>query len=256
MIRACLPLCLTDPPVSRTTIISKILTDSLSVYRKVIESGDYDFGALVVESGLQCPGCRTADCARYHGRWTRKLVRDLATGEVFTKLPILRARFCSGTTRSLFPAELWHGRATVTSVLQTVVHAVDGGLEHALRWAMAAGPGDEMVSERTARRWLKRAGDRVRVAEMSLGLAPPPAWPPAGKLQDFLSHLRGDHLLRLRRQWGHALLDLPTAPRPARTAVRPKPGRPDPVLPHEAPSRYLRRGTRCFPRRRGRPPDD
>lgn len=245
-----------EPPVSRTTIISKILTGSLSVYRKSIESGGYDFRALVVESGLQCPGCRTADCARYHGRWTRKLVRDLATGDSFTRLPILRARFCNGTTRSLFPAELWRGRATVTSVLQTVAHAVADGLEHALGWAMAAGPGDELVSERTARRWLKRARGRVPVAERTLGLAPPPVWPAAGKLQDCQPHLCGDHLLRLRRQWGHALLDLPTAPRPARTAVRPMPGHPDPSLPHDPPSRYLRRGTRCFPRRRGQPPDD
>lgn len=237
-------------------IISKILTSELSVYHAAIKCGDFDFGSLVAESGLLCPGCRTADCARLHAVRHRKLVRDLITGDVFENLPILRAGFCDGSTKSLMPAELWRGRATVTSVLATVATAATGGVEHALEWAMQSGDGDETVSERTVRRWLRRVKDRVPVATAALDFPLATDLSRAGKLASFLAHLHPRHLLRLRRQWGHSLLDLPSAPRPPCTATRPKPGHQNPSSPHDPPSRYLPRGARCRARRRGRPPDE
>ena len=243
-------------PVGRTPVIGTILTSKLSVYHAAIKSGDFDFSSLVAESGLLCARCRASDCARLHAVRHRKLVRDLLTGEVFEDLPILRAGFCDGSTKSLMPAELWRGRATVTSVLTMVARAITGGVEHALEWAMQSGDGDETVSERTARRWLRRAEDRVPVATAALDFSPAADSSGAGKLANFLAHLHPRHLLQLRRRWGHSLLDLPSPPKPPRTATRPRPGHQNPAAPHDPPSRYLPRGTRSRLARRGRPPDE
>jgi len=64
----------------------------------------------------------TVDCARLHGRRDRKRVRDLSTGDEFLGVPILRVRLCSGAAPSLMPVELWLGRSTLASVVETVVH--------------------------------------------------------------------------------------------------------------------------------------
>ena len=188
--------------------------------------------------------------------WHRKLVRDLHTGDVFSDLPILRVKFCCGATRSLFPAEVWRGRATVTSVLETTAQAATGGIDQALEWSMAAGDGDELVSERTVRRWIKRAADRVPLASALLRFPAAPDLPAVEKLDNFATHLHRRHLLELRCQWGFSLLDCaPPAPDRPRTALWPKPGHQNPAPPHDPPSRYLRRGTRSRLARRGRPPD-
>jgi len=183
-------------------------------------------------------------------------VRDLATGEVFENLPILRVRFCDGTTKSLMPAELWRGRATIGSVLRTVGHAVADGLESALQWTMAAGDGDETVSERTVRRWVKRAGTRVPVAAAALSFRLDAAAGPAAHLHNFAARVRCADLLQLRRRWGRSLLDVPAPAKPPRTATRPNPGCQNPSVPHNPPSKYLPRGTRSRLARRGRPPDE
>lgn len=154
------------------------------------------------------------------------------------------------------PAELWRGRATVTSVLTTVVHAVEGGIEAALEWAMQSGDGDETVSERTVRRWLKRADDRVPVAAATLVFPSAVGLSPAAKLDTFLTRLRPRHLLQLRRQWDYSLLDVPAPSQPPHTATRPKPGCQHPSVPHNPPSKYLPRGTRSRLAHRGRPPDE
>ena len=88
------------------------------------------------ESGVACPACGTAGCARPHAWWRRKWVRDLSTGDVFAGVPIRRARFCDGSTRSLPPGELWRGRATVSSVLETVVRVLRDGVEMAYEWTL------------------------------------------------------------------------------------------------------------------------
>ena len=53
------------------------------IHRFAIENGDYDFSALVAESGIRCPRCGAADCAKYHDTWYRRIIHDLCSGEVF-----------------------------------------------------------------------------------------------------------------------------------------------------------------------------
>ncbi len=147
-----------------------ILTSGLSVYSAAMKSGNYEFSALVAESGLLCPDCGTADCAKYHGRWLRKKIRDLCSGDLFLNLPLLRVRFCNKSTKTIYPVELWRGRSTVTSVLEAVFLTLSEGMESALQRVMDAGDGTETVSERTVRRWIKRVGNRLPVAAKTLGL--------------------------------------------------------------------------------------
>lgn len=238
------------------TIISSILTSGLAVYCAAIESGNFCFGSLVAESGLLCSTCGTADCAQYHGTWFRKIVFDICSSELFSSLPILRIMYCDGTTKSLFPAELWAGRTTISSVLEAVSDAINGGVEHTLQRATAAGDGDEPFSERTLRRWIKRATDRVPVAAVSLNLPLDVGQPAAEKFESFLTRVHPRHLLDLRRQWGFSILDVPPSQKQPNSATRIKPGFQHPRSAQNPPSEYVRRGTRSRLSRRGRSPDD
>jgi len=228
----------------------------LAVYDAAIESGNFCFHTLVAESGLLCPKCGTADCARYHGTWFRKRIFDLCSGDVYENLPVLRLKFCLGNPKSLFPAELWRGRATVSSVLEAVSDAIGGGVEHALQQATSTGDGDEPFSERTLRRWIKRTAGRVPVASASLNFPSDSGKSPAGKFENFLTRVHPHHLLSLRRQWGFSLLDVPPPQKPPNSATCIKPGFQDPRRPQNPPSRYVRRGTRSRLGLRGRSPDD
>jgi hypothetical protein len=228
----------------------------LTVYRNALESGDFSFRFMVAESGLLCAKCGTAGCARYHGTWFRKRVVDLSSGTTFTNLPIVRLKFCTGNPKSLFPAELWRGKATVSSVLGAVWDAVSVGVEQALQRAVTAGDGDEPFSERTLRRWIGRARQRVPVACASLGFPAGGGQPAPAKLENFLTLVHPHDLLALRRRWGFAILDVPPPPKTASTATRVKPGFHHPRPPQNPPSRYLRRGSRSRLSRRGRSPDD
>jgi hypothetical protein len=228
----------------------------LAVYLASINGGDFCFRSLVAESGLLCPTCGTADCASYHDTWFRKRIFDLCSGDVFENFPIVRLRFCSGHPKSMFPAELWRGKATVSSVLEAVSDALGGGVEHALQRVVAAGDGHESVSERTLRRWIRRAADRVPVAAASLDFPPDRGEGVAARLENFLTRVHPHHLLALRRQWGFAILDVPSRPKSPNTAACPKPVFPHPRPPQNPPSRYVRRGSRSRLSRRGRSPDD
>jgi len=228
----------------------------LTVYCAAIEGGSFCFRSLVTESGLLCPTCRTADCAQYHDTWFRKRIADLCSGDVFENLPILRLKFCTGTPKSLFPAELWRGRATISSVLEAVSDAINGGVEYALQRATATGDGDEPFSERTLRRWIKRTVDRLPVAGMSLNIPIDSAEPAAERLENFLTEVHPHHLLALRCQWGFSLLDVPPQQKPPNTAAHIKPVFQHPRPPQNPPSKYVRRGTRSHLSRRGRSPDD
>jgi len=221
-----------------------------------MESENFCFSSLVTESDLVCPECGTADCARHHGTWFRKRIVDLCSGDIFESLPILRLKFCTGNPKSVFPAELWRGRATVSSVLEAVSDAINGGIDHALQRAMSTGDGDEPFSERTLRRWLKRTVDRVPVAAASLDFPSDRGVSAAAELENFLTRVHPRHLLDLRRQWGFSILDVPPPQESPNTAVCPKPGLQDPRPPQNPPSRYVRRGTRSRLSRRGRSPDD
>ena len=207
-------------------------------------------------TGLVCPRCHTADCARYHGRWLRKRILDFCSGELFTNLPVLRVRFCQGITKSLFPGELWRGCATTTSVLRFVSHTETGSLDQALQWSMEAGQGDETISERTARRWIKRTWDRLPVACVSLHFPLTAGVPALEKLENFLAHSAPRDLLTLRRQWGLSLLDVPGLTKPPCTVTCPKPVFQNPRPAHDPPSGYRARGSRSHLSRRGRPPDE
>lgn len=234
-----------------------ILRFGLSVYRAAIENGNYDFSALVAESGLLCPDCGTADCAKYHGEWLRKEIRDLCSGDVFKNLPLLRVRFCDATTKTIYPAELWRGRSTVTSVLETVFLAIKEGMESALQRVMDAGDGTETVSERSVRRWVKLAGNRIPVATKALGfVSDATRSQTAGGYENILTHLFPRHLLQLRRQWGYSLLDVVPRVRVelARRVKYPKPVFQNPRSPHDPPPKYLPRGTRSWLIHRGRSP--
>ena len=236
-----------------------ILTSGLSVYSTAIKSGDFILSNLIAESGLVCSVCEDAACAKYHGRWTRKRIRDLCSGDSFENLPLLRIRFCNKSTKTIYPAELWRGRSTVTSVLETVFHAIDGGIELALQRVMNAGDGTETVSERSVRRWVKRVGTRLPVAAGVLAIVSERVFSDtAAMFEHFLTHLYPHHLLQLRRQWGYSLLDLvpPDPIKLAHSVSYPKPVFEHPRSPQDPPPKYLPRGTRSWLIHRGRSPDE
>ena len=215
------------------------------------------------EAGLCCPQCGTSACAGYHGRWYRKRVTDLSTGEIFEQIPILRVCFCSGPTRSILPAELWRGRSTIGSVLQTVVRVLREGVGPALEWAAYAGAGEEPVSERSVRRWLALTQKRLIGSGLSwfgsnLGWAWSDAQDQADQLARLLRDLTGPLQLAFRGATGHAVLDRHTVtderPRP-RCSARPVPGCLSEAPPHDPPSKLMPRGTWLSRKRRGPPRD-
>ncbi len=209
-----------------------------------------------MESGLQCPKCRTADCANYHGTWFRKIIHDLCSGYVFKNVPILRVIFCDGSTKSLHPAEIWRGKATITSTLEVSSIAAKDGLDEALQWVTMSGDGDEVISERTLRRCLKRTVDRVSIASVALNFSTPTCGSAAEKLENFLTQLHRCDLLTLRRQWGFSLLDVPPSEKHTNTAKCPKPGFQNPRPAQNLPSEILPRGTKSILHRRGPPSCD
>ncbi len=239
------------------TIIN-VLTASLLVYISLIENGDFDLAALVAEAGVRCRRCRTGACAVLHGTWYRKQVTDLSSGAVYRQVPILRVIFCDGSSTSLKHAELWRGRYTVSSVLETTSHVLADGLGEALEWTMYAGGGEQMVSERTLRRWARRVVSRQAPLGDLLGLpASPGVVTLAEKLACLLAQVQPADLLRFRVLTGYGLLDKPSQPAKAsHTTARPRPGHLSPAPPHDPPSRYLPRGTRYGPHRSKSPPEE
>ena len=246
----------------RRTTIRNILASSLRDYQAIIASGDFQLQELVAEAGLRCPRCQSGACARPHAWRFRKQVTDLSTGEVFRQLPILRICFCQGPTRSLMPAELWRGRSTVSSVLETVVHVLRDGMPQALEWTSYAGQGQELVSERTLRRW--RQGIRRRLVGSAWALLGPQlgwSWSQqqseADQLERVLEDLTAARQLAFRAVAGHAVLDQPSVTPPAVVApssARPVAGRLAAAPPPDPPSGWRRRGAWWPRNRRGPPP--
>jgi hypothetical protein len=183
---------------------------------------------------------------------------DLSNGEIHTNLPILRVRFCEGPTRSVMPAELWRGRYTTSSVLETVARSESDGLETALEWTSYAGEGETPVSERTLIRW--RALVRSRVVGAALALLSERLrfhWSDqtesGAQLETLLARLDPLDLLSFRAQSGHALLDKSSRQRrPPRSSSRPIPGRLAVSSPPDPSSAPLPRGSRFA--RSGRSP--
>lgn len=238
--------------------IINVLTASLIVYISLIERGDFDLSALVREAGVRCSRCDSGACGRLHGKRYREKVTDLSSGAVYRQVPILRVVFCDGTSASLPHAELWRGRYTVTSVLETTSHVLTDGLNEALEWTMYAGSGEQVVSERTLRRWTRRVVPRLGPLSDYLGLHAPPeaVGTPARRLVWILDRIEPEDLLRFRTLTASGLLDKSSSPpKASHTTVRPRPGHLGPAPPHDPPSRYLPRGSRYGSHRSKSPPE-
>lgn len=218
---------------------------------------------MVEASGRRCGKCETSHCARRHAVRYRKLITDLTTGAVFRNLPIRRVIFCDGTTVSLVPAEVWRGRFTVSSVLEAVVRMHRDGVEAAGEWALYGGTGDEMVSDRTLRRWREVVRTRLIGSAFSwlgpqLGLSWSDHTPVATQLEEILDQVTAPVLAGFRALTGRAVLDKPSAnpPSPARSTARRVPGRLAPDPPPMVPSPIRRRGAWSRFRRREPPRRD
>jgi len=143
--------------------------------------------------------------------------------------------------------------ASIPSVLEASSIALKNGVSEALQWATSTGDGEEYISERTLRRWIKRTGDRVPFASTVLDFSPATKEPALEKLENFLTQLHRRDLLALRSQWGFSLLDVPPPEKPTNTTKCPNPVFQNPRPAQNPPSEYLPRGTKSFPHRRGPP---
>jgi hypothetical protein len=218
---------------------------------------------VVEASGRRCGKCRTSHCARRHAVRFRKRITDLVTGQVFRNLPVLRIIFCDGTTASLVPAEVWRGRFTISSVLEAVARVHRDGVEDAGEWALLGGTGDEMVSDRTLRRWrevvrTRLVGSAFSLLGPQLGLSWSDHAPVATQLDQLLDRVTAPLLAGFRAVTGRAVLDKPTAhqPSPARSTARRVPGRLVADPPPITPSPTRRRGAWSRLRRRESPRRD
>lgn len=218
---------------------------------------------LVEASGRRCPRCGTAGCARRHAVRCRKRITDLDTGAVFENLPIVRVIFCTGMTVSLVPAAVWRGRFTISSVLEAVLRVHRDGVAAAGEWALFGGTGQEMVSERTLRRWREVVAARLVGSAFSwlgpqLGMSWSDQAPVAAQLDQLLDRLTGPQLAGFRAVTGRAVLDKPTVHPPcaAGSAARRVPGLQVPAAPPITPSPVRRRGAWSGPASREPPRPD
>jgi len=188
-------------------------------------------------------------------------VQDLSTGEAFEQVPILRVLFCDGSTVSLTPSDLWRGRSTIGSVLETAVHVLRDGIQQAHEWALFAGTGESVISQRTLQRWAELVRSRLVGSAWAwlgprLGLSWSDQTDAAEQLDSVLDHLADGVLLAFRAATGRAVLDKPTAPSPRTPCTtRRVAGRLSPSAPQNSSSPLRPRGS-WWPRnrRRGPPP--
>ncbi len=220
----------------------------LSAYRAAWASGP-EMGPMVEASGLRCGKCGSGRCARRHAVRYRKRITDLSTGKVFENLPILRVVFCDGTTGSLTPSEVWRGRFTVSSVLEAVVRVHRDGCEAASEWALYAATGEEVVSERSLRRWRDLVRTRLIGSAFSwlapqIGLSWSDNAPAAAQLEKLFDRITGNLLLGFRALTGRAVLDKPSdVSAPAHSTPRRILGRLSPDPPHTPPLSRRPRGS-------------
>lgn len=162
-------------------------------------------------------------------------------------------------TASLTPADLWRGHFTISSVIETVVHVVGDGVQAASEWVLYGGDGDEMVSERTLRRWRDLTRSRLIGSALAwlgpfLGVTWSGRLEEADQLSALLDHLTPEIFLRFRARFGRAVLDKSPPHRPAPQSLsRRVPGRLALAPPHDPPSKLLPRGQWCNRTGRGPP---
>lgn len=231
----------------------------MSAYQAAIGSS-LDLAAAVEASGLRCEKCGDGGCARRHAVRSRKRVTDLTTGEVFENLPIVRVVFCSKKTGSLVPSELWRGRFTVSSVVEAVIRVHRDGVEAANEWTLYAGAGEDIVSERTLRRWRELVRTRLVGSALStlgpqLDLCWSDSTEAASQLETFIEKLSPTTLLTFRALTGHAVLDKPSVKSsPTRSTARRVSGRLAPTPPPKTPSSRRPRGAWSHRRNSRAPP--
>lgn len=232
-----------------------LLAGELGDYVVALDQGRASWRELLAESGLRCGRCGSSCCGRLHGWWRRKRVVDLSTGAEYPDLRLCRVIFCDGSTRSVFPADLWRGRCTVSSVIEAVAQAESAGVESAWEWARVAGRGGPQVSRRSLRRW-KVALERRLVPGALSWLSDAP-WSAGDRLERWLA-LRGDQLLSLRVATGRAVLDKPachSSPAGVDSSARPVAGRRTRSDSHETPRPRRPRGSWSARSLRGPPPE-
>jgi hypothetical protein len=145
-------------------------------------------------------------------------------------------------------------------VLEAVVRVHRDGVEATGDWALLGGIGDEMVSDRTLRRWRKMVGTRFLGSAFSwlgpqLGLSWSDRSPVAIQLEKVLDRVTAPLLVGFRAATGRAVLDKSAGnlPAPARSAARRVPGRLAADPPPIAPLAMRRRGAWSGLRRREPP---
>jgi hypothetical protein len=213
---------------------------------------------LATEAGVRCGRCGSARCAGRHAVRRRRSVTDHSTGEIFEGVPIVRVKLCDGSTASCPPAELWRGRSTVSSVIETVAHLESDGLAAAREWVMYGDRDDEPVSDRTLRRWRDLVRSRLIGSALAwlgprLGITWSDARNTAGQLEILLDRLTPEVLVTFRAATGRSVLDTGAPrPRPPRSPSPPIPGHLAPAPPPDPPRVLLPRGARL--RRTGRDP--
>ncbi len=218
---------------------------------------------LIKDAGLICPRCGSCNCAKPHAWRYRMRVTDLSQGGVFDRLPILRIRFCDGRTRSLAPADLWRGRCTITSVIESVVHVLRDGMEAACDWISHASMDDDLVSDRTLRRWRGHVRSRLIGSALTwLGPETGLQWSDtageADQLEALLGRITGSLLCAFRVTFGRGLIDKPNPPAPLRTAnsaARTVAGRHAETSSHDLSAALRPRGSWSVRRLRGPPPE-
>jgi hypothetical protein len=246
-------------PRTRSTIIS-LLTCDLRDYLFAVQSGRLDRHRMIRESGLCCPECDSNGCGQPHAWRFRKKVTDLSTGEEFPRIPILRVRFCNGTTTSLIPAELWRGRCTVGSVIETVIRVLREGTPQAADWVSFAARDGEAVCERTLGRWRTWVRRRLIGSALSwllprTGLSWSEHGDEASQLERLLARMSPVLLAAFRLLFGRSVLDKPkTRPDKPHTPARRIAGRRDASLSHDPSGSKRPRGSWWHRRRRGPPP--
>ena len=122
-----------------------------------------------------------------------------------------------------------------------------------MQWVCDCNGGEEVISERTLRRLIRRSGSRFSVAAKALNFFQSTAKTFSEKFENFLTSLHRRDLVILRSQWGYSILDIPRSIKAPDCSSYPQPGIGQPHPAQNPPSEILPRGTKSILHRRGPP---